>query len=505
MILRPVVALVFLGACQPSDDLPTGDGGTTPGPFSTPPDDTVTPPGSTPPPPGSTPPPPPATTTGLYPKPTILEAICLQESNPLTFSCDVTVEPAQPVQISFVRTDGIGIERTHSSDLVSTTHTIPLYFMGGKRDYTIDLRATEWLGDTDPVFTSTLTTGDPPNVVESWLNIDGTSTMGLIGTENPCDGNAMAVIYDTETGDLVWYRNIDQTGSLGVLDMVRFTDEKTIIGETGDDVVEVDLFGDELVRFSTASLGGCCGAHHDVFEWNDQFYVMYQDEFGGGGFGGDVLDEIVIYDSLGNELKRWHPMDYLEIPGNWGGDYLHTNAVYVDANGDLYLDWLNQSAFGKMNGDINDPDFGQVEWIVSGDPGDTEIWWEDVAVMVDWSLVSDNDFGFQHNMHMRNDGRMMLLDNTNGRGLVMTIDEVNLTATVDAEYATHENNCGAQGTAMDTKAGNAVVGCNTEWVREYDLASNDLIWEAEVDCQNGGGGGFFGGIAPTRWYPLDSW
>jgi hypothetical protein len=217
---------------------------------------------------------------------------------------------------------------------------------------------------------------------------------------------------------------------------------------------------------------------------------------------GATLDEVVIYDSYGQEVRRWHPADHLDIPGFANGDFLHTNSIYVDANGDLYLDWLNQSSFGKMNGDVNDPDFGQVQWILAGDPGDNDIGHH---IDVDWSNVSDNDFGFQHNVHLRNDGRIMLLDNTNGRGLVMTIDEVNLTATVDAEYPTNENSCGAQGTSMDTKAGNAVVGCNTEWVREYDLASNDMIWEAEVDCQNGGGGGFFGGIAPTRWYPLDSW
>jgi hypothetical protein len=489
MIVRSAVVLVALGACQPQDNLPTDDGGMTPGPFSTPPD-TNEPPDTTPPTPPETTPPPSTT------MPTLLEAICTQEINPLMFSCDVTVEPAQPVQITFVRTDGIGVTRTHTSELESTTHTIPLYFMGPKRDYTIELRATAWLGETDPLFTATLTTGDPPNTVESHLEMTGTSTMGLIGTENPCEGNAVAVIYDTVTGDLVWFRNVDPSpgATLGILDMVRFTDERTIIGETGESIVEVDLFGTELARISTEDLGGCCGAHHDVFKWNDQFYAMHQD------FAlGATLDEVVIYDSLGNELRRWHAADYLDIPGFASGDFLHTNSIYVDANGDLYLDWLNQSSFGKMNGDINDPAFGEVQWILSGDPSDNDIGHH---VEVDWSNVGDNDFGFQHNMHVRNDGRLMVLDNTNGRGLVFTLDDTTdpITAVVDAEYETRENSCGAQGTAMDTKAGNAVVGCNTTWVREYDVASSDMIWEAQVDCQNGGD--FFGA---TRWYPLDSW
>ena len=125
---------------------------------------------------------------------------------------------------------------------------------------------------------------------------------------------------------------------------------------------------------------------------------------------------------------------------------------------------------------------------------------------VDWDGINGPDgFGFEHNMHLRNDGRLMLLDNDNGRGLVFTVDEVAKTAVVDATYDTYENFCGPQGTAMDTKAGNAVVACDTEWVREYDLATSAMIWEGELTCRNGGQGGFGGGVSATRWYPLDSW
>jgi hypothetical protein len=434
-------------------------------------------------------------TNALYGEPTVLDTVCVPE-NALAFTCTVTVDPPQPVQITFVRTDGVGVTRTFSSDLVAGAHTIPLYYMGPDHDYTLDTTAIEW---PDHVTTTTVTTGQPPFDVGSWLVMTGTSTMGLIGTESACDGSAVATIYDTETGELVWYRNLDPTGGLGILDMVRFTDDHTIVGETNGRVVEIDLLGNDLARFDVG-YGGFLGLHHDIYKWNDQFYVMFQDE----GAPGLTLDTVVILDMQGTELAAWEPIDHLAIdPAINSNDYLHTNSIYVDAAGDLYLNFLNQASVSKMNGDHTSPDFGQVQWTLTGDAGANDIGFD---IDVDWDGIGGPDgFGFEHNMHLRNDGRLMLLDNDNGRGLVFTVDEVAKTAVVDASYDTYENSCGPQGTAMDTKAGNAVVACDTEWVREYDLATAAMIWEGELSCRNGGQGGFGGGVSATRWYPLDSW
>jgi hypothetical protein len=84
------------------------------------------------------------------------------------------------------------------------------------------------------------------------------------------------------------------------------------------------------------------------------------------------------------------------------------------------------------------------------------------------------------------------------------VDDAALTATVDAAYATRESRCGPQGTAMDTAAGNAVVGCQSRWIREYDQATGQQLWEGEARCRNSGGGGWSPN-AGVRWYPLDGW
>jgi hypothetical protein len=125
------------------------------------------------------------------------------------------------------------------------------------------------------------------------------------------------------------------------------------------------------------------------------------------------------------------------------------------------------------------------------------------TITVDWTGVPNPpSFSQEHSFYQRPDGLYEILDNAHGRALVFDLDEVAGTATVLGEYETHESTCGPQGTARATAAGNPVVGCAGEWLREYDKATSAQIWEADVQCP-GGGGGF--GTGATRWYPLEGW
>jgi hypothetical protein len=435
--------------------------------------------------------------TTSYGAPTAVGVTCEPTGNPLRFACAVTVEPPQPVTLTWSRVDGLGPARDSASDEALAAHDVPLVFLAPEQEYAVVASATAWpaglTADTN------VTAGRPPSDVHSWLEMTGASTMGLLGTEAPCSTDAVAVVYDTSTGDLVWYHDLDPNGSLSVLDMVRFTADRTVIGETGERIVEVDLMGADLARFPV-SYPGCCSLNHDIFEADGLYISQYQHTT--GGFGGLTLDDIVAIDATGVEQWVWHPADHLDVPGNAGGDYLHTNSEYVDASGDLYLSWLTQDSIAKIEGDRSDPTWGTPLWILSGrnTPGDLGS-----DIVLDWSAVGGADsFGTQHNAHLRHDGRLMLLDNDHGRGLVISIDEQAGTGTVDAAYDTREGVCGPQGTAMDTVAGNAVVACSTPWVREYDLATSAMIWEAEIVCPMGSGGGWTPGGA-SRWYPLDDW
>jgi hypothetical protein len=282
--------------------------------------------------------------------------------------------------------------------------------------------------------------------------------------------------------------------------MVRFTDAHTVAGETDGNIAEYDLAGNDLSTFPV-SYGGCCGLNHELYRATDgTWFSQYQEIFPLPG-PDLTLDAIVQLDSTGLELYQWHPGDHLTIPTTASGDYLHTNSEDVDPGVAMYVSWWNQDTIAKIDMDPLSPTYEEPIWLMRGDgtPGDLG---NDITV--DWSLVGGtNAFGGQHNVHRRHDGRLMFLDNDHGRALVMTVDDATLTATVDASYPTHESICFPQGTAMDSADGNALVGCDTSWIREYDLATSAQAWEAQVKCQNGGGG--FTSGAATRWYPLDGW
>ncbi len=329
--------------------------------------------------------------------------------------------------------------------------------------------------------------------------------MGMIGTHLPCSTDAIGVVYDTGTGEMLWYQLLDSNGTLGTLDMIQFTDDFTVVGESRGDVIEVDLMGNDLVRLNdqdTAlgiNVGGTFGNfHHDLMKRNGAFYTLYQEIYGGGGFFADVLDVVVIFDETGAELARWYPDQHLTLPVGWSGDFLHTNTVYVDDAGDFYLSFLTQDTIAKIEGDWTSPDFGTPHWILEGRASGQLA----NTITTDWSAVGGpDDFNDPHSLILRPDGRVQLLDNRNGRGLVIAVDEKTSTATVDGAYDTRENSCGPQGTSRSTQAGNVVVGCTGDWVREYDIGTGSMIWEAQVQCPTGG----FGSQGAARWYPLDHW
>lgn len=484
--MRLIFGLVVAGCSTPE-----GDDDASPPP---PPDDTDLPPVDT-----DTDTTPPTDTDPPTTDPTdppALAVTCAVTGNALRYLCTVTVDPPQAVQLTFARTDGLSVTRTVDGLDAIGTHELPLYFMAPEQDYDVDVIATAW--PDDGVSTS-VTTGSPPNAVASSLDMTGTSTMGLIGTHNPCDNGGIGVIYDTNTGDLVWYHLLEPGGSFGTNDMLMFTEDMTILGESVGSISEVDLMGEDVVRLPDLAdalnvpVGGLFGNfHHDIMKRNGIYYVIIQEDF--GGF--DVLDALILFDEYGTELTRWHAQDHLQIPPNWGGDFLHVNSVYVDEAGDIYLSMLSQNMVAKLDGDLASATFGDPIWLLDGDSPAGEL---DGTLMVDFDPIGPpSEFQGQHSFFSRADGRVQLLDNDNGRSLVITVDEVNGTATVDGEYDTFENSCSVQGTARATTGGNPVVGCYGDVVREYDIHTGMLLWQAEVDC-NGGG------VGSSRFYPLDGW
>ena len=425
--------------------------------------------------------------------PATLEVTCAEGGNALRWECTVDVSPAQDVQLTYWRSDGLSVARTASSTGADTQHVLDLLFLAKLQDYEVEVTAVD---DPSAVVTTTFATGDVPGIVDSRLSIDGVPTFSLIGSHIPCSSDAGAVLYDAYTGDLAWYHLLSGTGNFGANDMVQFTDAFTVLGESGGTVVEVDLLGNDVVRLvdqDTAlgiSVSGIFGNfHHDIFKHADNYYTIYRENF--GGFSD--LDNVVIFDAAGTELATWRSLDHMAIPGNWSGDFMHTNTVFVDDSGDVYLSLLTQHMVAKFDGDWTGADFGTVLWTMTGQGG------SDIPsdIQPDFSaLAGPKIWGDQHSVTMRSDGRLQLLDNDNGRALIVSVDEVNLTATVDAEYPAASGTCGPQGTSRETPNGNVLVGCSGDTVREFDLTTQALLWEADEVCS-----GFSPGS--SRWYALD--
>ena len=421
-------------------------------------------------------------------EPVIVDAACTPTPNALRFDCAVTVDPAQPVQIAFAMTDGSGPERVHASDLVATEHDIALYFMEPETEYSLEVSAPETPAAL--VFATSIVTGAPPDEVRSSLLVTGDSSVPMIGTHLPCDDEpAIAVIYSTVSGRLLWYQLLDPDGSLDALHMLQFTEDHTVLGDTDESVVEVDLVGNQILRLDRGT-DFDLDLHHDLFKRNGQYYLLYQEDFPDGL----SLDSVVVLDSLGAELARWRSVERLDIPPDAGGDWLHTNAIFVQPTGEIVLSLYSRSSVLMLEGDVASWDFGTTRWILAGvEPAELG---QDFDV--DWERVGGGDaFRSQHSVLVRNDGRLMLLDNLSGRGLVLSYDEPTWTATVEEAWDTVEPTCGQQGTARDSLAGNSFVGCDGDQLREYDPAAG-LVWEAKVDC--GGSDAYV-----ARFYPLDGW
>jgi hypothetical protein len=143
---------------------------------------------------------------------------------------------------------------------------------------------------------------------------------------------------------------------------------------------------------------------------------------------------------------------------------------------------------------------GALQWVLAGASG----MGLGQDFVLDWSDVTGADvFSAQHAASFRPDGRLQLLDNESGRGLVLAVAEAARTATVDESFATGSPRCGPQGTTTTTEAGGVLAACSGASVREFGPGASSPTWTATGSSFGGGGpGGSFGAV---RWYALDGW
>ncbi|MEQ1565056.1 MAG: aryl-sulfate sulfotransferase [Myxococcota bacterium] len=424
--------------------------------------------------------------TGAQPTAT---AWCEPTDNALRFACGVTLIEPGPVEIRVTRVSDGG-ERRVSSPAAALEHALVLSMLAPGAEY-------DWTasppGDPETVFGSgRITAGEPPEGVRSTLAVTGTSSVPYVGANNPCDpAGAVAVIHDTATGELVWYHDFG-AGTLGMVNMVRFTPAHTVLAQTGAAVIDVDLAGTELARF-TDGVEYDLTLHHDLFARGGLYYLLFQES------GSPVLDGFVVLDPAGAELARWRAEEHLIVPADAFGDWMHTNTLWVDPDLQVTLSLHEQASVIRVDGDPDSPTFGELSWIVVGDPPAGLL----SDLVIDWSGVDGADlFLDQHDAHPLPDGRLVLLDNPHGRALVLSLDPEGGVATADEAWEAEGTGfCGPQGTAEEAAPGHLFAACSGLSVREWDRAAAEVVWTGSVVCETPVGLG--SGVA--RFYPLDGW
>ncbi len=412
--------------------------------------------------------------------PTLLADCLPAPDNALRFECWVEILPFGPVEITFQPTDGSRESITHASAETLGFHEIGLYFMTPSTDYTWTASPTDFPAVS---VSGQVTTGVPPVEADVFGMASGVSTADAFLMTSPC-GASMPIVVSSD-GVLLWYEQ--QLDDISFTDGLIHTVDDTVMFMKGGFIENLTWMGEEVFRLDPVAER----LHHDMFRRGGLNYVLFQEPL---QLWDRVyqMDGFIIFDDTGYVVADWHLIDHFmpPDPGTPGGpimvDYSHANSIFVQDDGDILLSLRHLSAVLKVNGDVADPDFGEIVWRLSGDPANAEFG-------TDFTLTSSSgmsaDFGRQHNFHQLPDGRFAMFDNRladTSRVSILAIDEVAGTADIEQSWDTGQT-CIFQGSAWFTAVGNPVGVCAPNRTgMEFDIGGYPWsLYSLTVGCSTG--------------------
>lgn len=202
----------------------------------------------------------------------------------------------------------------------------------------------------------------------------------------------------------------------------------------------------------------------------------------GGAAKGGLVDGIVqeIDIATGRVVFEWHSVDHIDLEESYikpsaerptaTFDYFHINSVNEDDDGNLIVSARHTWAAYKI-----DRQSGEVIWRLGGKRSDFEMG-EGAAP------------AYQHDAHLQSNGELTFFDNIDyevegaqSRGLVLTLDQEAMTATLAREYL-HPKPLVArsQGNMQILPNGNVLIGWGSEgWLSEYS-ADGTLLFDAQI-------------------------
>lgn len=398
---------------------------------------------------------------------------CAPTVHPLVFTCTVTLPTAGPATLTATATDAD--PRTFTDDASATTHELVVW--GLLPDATYDIAAEG--------AATTVTTGSlPPGL--SGLRVDVTGT--LFGTDAvlvyvKCgyfvvvDGLGRVVwflpteVYDAFTDGMRWSQ--EDRSVLAVTDstMTRDTSE----------FLEVDVTGTERLRLSTSDFQ--LKLTHDVARWGDYTYLLGET---GGRIGGFEVFQGT------TRLGQWLLTDDFS-----GGGLVnaHVNGISVSETGEVLISVHGYSDLVAVDGDPASPTFLQLAWHAQGNPNG-------FPTLPNPDYVPDDPplFERQHAAHRFGD-ELWLFDNESqrdARALRALLDPVTGTMT-ELDSWSMGRQCPNQGGSLPISGGVLATCANSDEVAAFRDATSAPDWTMHASC---GSGGFPGGGASTRAYPV---
>lgn len=234
-------------------------------------------------------------------------------------------------------------------------------------------------------------------------------------------------------GNIRWYHQVNGTG----FKTTHFTQNNTILSilgteeyptSYGDEILEVSLAGDTLLRLKKGQGDFKQTIHHEIILNNKNQVVTLNvntkimDLSGVGGSKQDTVksDGIVVLDRQGKKVWSWSVFDELDPLKDpkilaEKKDWMHANSLNFDKDGNYIISFYNNGQIWKL-----DAKTGKVIWKF-GKNGD-------------FKLPAAAVFDQGHAVHFNKARDLMLFDNGTSRELTRTLifglDQVNKTATV---------------------------------------------------------------------------
>jgi outer membrane protein assembly factor BamB len=300
------------------------------------------------------------------------------------------------------------------------------------------------------------------------------------GPEEAGPGQDGCLILD-QTGQPVWFRPVPEEMDVMDFKLQSYRGREVLTWWEGvhtgygqGEYVLMDGSYREVARVRAGN--GLQGDHHEflispqdtaLFTIYDKVPMDLSDM--GGETDAAVLDGVLqeVDIETGEVLFEWHSLDHVELDESYyepppdlksAFDYFHINSIEVDSDGDLLVSSRVTSTIYKI-----DRKSGKVIWRLGGKRSD-------------FTMGSGTSTAYQHDARRQADGTITIFDNGNvnevehSRGIVVELDEDEMTATLAREY-THPDKvlAATQGNVQVLENGDLFVGWGSEPVlSEFD-------------------------------------